>query len=416
MTEMPLLNDNISMPFLPISNPHTSEKKGWPGITSELSCDEAASLVDHDRPCIGYGHFFSIKRANGDSIFLSLPCMEKFSSSRLHVTQTPSRSDAASISQFRSAVNDNEKKTLFDEYLINSDRSDAGLLALEGLVGKSSPLIFQPSLDNYDFSSRAVDDALMSNNDFKICDVWPSIVAVGSEESSIDPPVAVSDQISRVIHDQSTSPPCPYAMNSDTGGSQVAEVSFALIDDVNPCHAHPSIPQFSKATCADGSVRSDNDPCSATYSLCISSQSINEQQGSTCIHGRRRTRCKDCQGTYICSHGRVKSQCRYCGGASFCVHGRRRTACKDCGGSLFCSHGRQKSRCKDCGGVSICPHDRRRSQCRECGGASVCCHGRRKSTCKACGGASICVHSRQRAQCKECARTRRPQAAGDADN
>ena len=128
------------------------------------------------------------------------------------------------------------------------------------------------------------------------------------------------------------------------------------------------------------------------------------QQESACRHGRRRTRCKDCQGTYICRHGRIKSQCRDCGSASFCLHGRRKTACKDCGGSLFCSHGRQKSRCKDCGGVSICPHGRRRSQCKDCGGAAVCCHGRRKSTCKACGGASVCAHGRQKSRCKDCVR------------
>ena len=50
-----------------------------------------------------------------------------------------------------------------------------------------------------------------------------------------------------------------------------------------------------------------------------------------------------------------------------CIHGRQRSRCKECGGSAFCEHGRQRSKCKDCGGSSICVHGRRRYKCEECG-------------------------------------------------
>ena len=39
-------------------------------------------------------------------------------------------------------------------------------------------------------------------------------------------------------------------------------------------------------------------------------------------------------------------------------------------GNKKCVHGRRRSYCKECGGASICEHGRRRSQCKECGGGS----------------------------------------------
>jgi hypothetical protein len=88
---------------------------------------------------------------------------------------------------------------------------------------------------------------------------------------------------------------------------------------------------------------------------------------------------------------------------SSCVHGRRKDRCKQCGGgSSFCVHGRRRWECRDCGGSSICPHNRRRSRCRECGGVSICQHGRERWTCRACSAASFCEHGRQRSKCAEC--------------
>ena len=68
----------------------------------------------------------------------------------------------------------------------------------------------------------------------------------------------------------------------------------------------------------------------------------------------------------------------------YCVHGRRRTECRDCGGVSICEHGRRRRLCKECRGASICEHDRVRSQCKDCGGSQICEHGRRRDRCKDC--------------------------------
>jgi hypothetical protein len=129
-------------------------------------------------------------------------------------------------------------------------------------------------------------------------------------------------------------------------------------------------------------------------------------KGGGCVHGRRRSRCKECGGARLCVHGRQRSRCKECGGSSICLHGRQRYSCKECGGSSICEHGRRRHTCKECGGASICVHGRQRSSCKECGGASICVHGRRRRTCKECGGANICLHGRERYRCKECGATK----------
>ena len=64
--------------------------------------------------------------------------------------------------------------------------------------------------------------------------------------------------------------------------------------------------------------------------------------------------------------------------------------------SVTCVHGRQKSRCKECGGISDCEHGRRKSRCKDCGGSEICAHGKERSKCHACKGGSICIHGRRR--------------------
>ena len=64
--------------------------------------------------------------------------------------------------------------------------------------------------------------------------------------------------------------------------------------------------------------------------------------------------------------------------------------------SVTCVHGRQKSRCKECGGISVCEHGRRKSRCKDCGGSEICAHGKERSKCHACKGGSICIHGRRR--------------------
>lgn len=85
-----------------------------------------------------------------------------------------------------------------------------------------------------------------------------------------------------------------------------------------------------------------------------------------CVHGRRKSYCKECDGSSICEHDRIRSGCKDCGGGSICEHGRIRSQCKDCGGGCICKHDRRRSACKDCGGGSICEHNRTRSGCKDC--------------------------------------------------
>jgi hypothetical protein len=58
-----------------------------------------------------------------------------------------------------------------------------------------------------------------------------------------------------------------------------------------------------------------------------------------CIHSIAKTDCKLCR--YNCIHGRQKSKCKECGGSSICIHNRQKSRCKECGGSAYCIHNRQ---------------------------------------------------------------------------
>lgn len=39
-----------------------------------------------------------------------------------------------------------------------------------------------------------------------------------------------------------------------------------------------------------------------------------------------------------------------------------------------CEHGKIKTTCKACGGTFICEHDKRKIICKECNGGSICKH------------------------------------------
>ena len=79
-----------------------------------------------------------------------------------------------------------------------------------------------------------------------------------------------------------------------------------------------------------------------------------------------------------CEHGKRKSHCRECDGSAFCEHDKWKSQCRECGGSAFCEHGKRKSHCRECGGSALCEHDKLKSYCRECGGSALCksswCH------------------------------------------
>lgn len=121
-----------------------------------------------------------------------------------------------------------------------------------------------------------------------------------------------------------------------------------------------------------------------------------------CIHGRRRSQCKECGGSCICEHGRRRSRCKECRGSQICIHDRIRSQCKECGGSSYCHHGRLRTTCRECGGKGICQHGKRKWYCKLCEGSQICIHGRRRDTCKECKGSKICIHGRIRERCKEC--------------
>jgi hypothetical protein len=123
---------------------------------------------------------------------------------------------------------------------------------------------------------------------------------------------------------------------------------------------------------------------------------------SKCEHGKRKSRCKECDGSEFCEHGKRKSRCKECDGSEFCEHGKFKSICKECGGSTLCEHGKRKSICKECGGSQICEHEKFKSYCKECGGSQICEHGKFKSRCKACGGSEICEHGKRKSRCKEC--------------
>jgi len=89
-----------------------------------------------------------------------------------------------------------------------------------------------------------------------------------------------------------------------------------------------------------------------------------------------------------------------------CKHGRRKDRCKECDGSGLCEHKKQRTRCRLCNGSGICEHNRLKYQCKECCGAGICEHGKRKSHCKKCKGSQICEHGRQKFICKECGNVR----------
>ena len=52
-------------------------------------------------------------------------------------------------------------------------------------------------------------------------------------------------------------------------------------------------------------------------------------------------------------------------------HDRRKSICRECEGTGFCEHDRKRSECKSCGGSSICQHNRMKRQCRSCDGSSI---------------------------------------------
>ncbi len=121
-----------------------------------------------------------------------------------------------------------------------------------------------------------------------------------------------------------------------------------------------------------------------------------------CIHGKRKTYCKECGGGGLCEHDKPKHYCIECGGKCLCEHGKRKYRCKDCGGSEICEHSKNKFDCLECKGSNRCElHNKLKRNCIECGNLAICEHGKRKQRCRDCGGNEICKHNISKYWCKE---------------
>jgi hypothetical protein len=67
--------------------------------------------------------------------------------------------------------------------------------------------------------------------------------------------------------------------------------------------------------------------------ICREYKKANKEKNK-CIHNRRKSLCKNCDGTSICIHRREKSKCKECGGTSICIHRREKNRCKECGNEV----------------------------------------------------------------------------------
>lgn len=164
-----------------------------------------------------------------------------------------------------------------------------------------------------------------------------------------------------------------------------------------------------------------------------------KKRQTTCVHGKRKSRCKDgCGGSEICIHNVNKYSCKQCNPQLYCVHKKEKRRCLECKGNeickheinkynckncsphLFCVHKKEKRKCKDCGGAEICTHKKNKNDCKLCcdqnklcihnkfecktcnHGSKMCIHRKRKSRCKLCGGNDFCLHNRIKSRCVIC--------------
>ena len=140
-----------------------------------------------------------------------------------------------------------------------------------------------------------------------------------------------------------------------------------------------------------------------------------EEKQPDVLHVVKKKRVQSKAPRKACPHGKRKSRCRQCNGVSFCEHDRDRYTCRegDCEGKSFCEHNHVRSTCKQCKGSSLCEeHGNVKSHCIPCGGSQVCIeHGVLKAHCRACEGVAFCWHTcpstgkqkqRQKSQCKIC--------------
>jgi hypothetical protein len=94
----------------------------------------------------------------------------------------------------------------------------------------------------------------------------------------------------------------------------------------------------------------------------------------------------------LLSENRIKNW-HFCGGTSVCMHGRQKSRCKECNGRAYREHRVAKARCTlGCGGSSVCI---RKEYCKEgCAGSSICGHGTHKWKCSKKGENKYCQYKK----------------------
>ena len=213
-----------------------------------------------------------------------------------------------------------------------------------GPIYVEEPLLIEASAVSFQTSELADDkDEDRSHDDVDIVSEGKIIKLNGDIGSRVCVHDLKVGKVSLMRESKCRQPTCK-AVGSDSESPDLKR-HFDLEPEPSDLESEPVIKKKRKTT-SPQPASAQSDPSSKD------SHQTTKQAGrskvSKCVHGRRKSRCRDCGGGSICEHGREKSRCKECGGGSICEHGRIKSQCKDCGGSSFCEHGRIKYRCKEC--------------------------------------------------------------------
>jgi hypothetical protein len=115
----------------------------------------------------------------------------------------------------------------------------------------------------------------------------------------------------------------------------------------------------------EDNFRKNKNGYTKTCISCLEKKKISRNKNK-CIHGKQKSRCKDCGGIGICEHGKQKELCVECMGSGICVHKKQKQSCIDCMGSSICEHKIQKRYCIECNGSSVCEHKKQKLSCKIC--------------------------------------------------
>jgi hypothetical protein len=207
------------------------EGEKWKQIpTSELTNNVAAS----EHPNIVHDPFFSVKKANSDSIFMFPPYNDKIDSWKL-IERSPILA-CSSIQNLHDLASwkdmpSNESATI-------SEYSDIGVHSHSGLTSKSFFAPCRISIDNLVLSPAA--DNIMMNIDAPESNILGQNIGLSRNERSRSPPAIWNARISD-DHYCSTAVPCHGTSRCTIDGlrSHASETLFTPINDANSLHVCP---------------------------------------------------------------------------------------------------------------------------------------------------------------------------------